>query len=150
MIVTSKNDGLKLAMFMFLRNRGVLLHRSEDFQAIGRVGVAGQLIGVVGYNGFCGRCCSMHIAGDGNWVSREFIRAAFDYPFNQIGVEYVVSPLGADNHRALKFDKHFGFTELARIPEGWDVGVDLVILKLKKSDCKWLREGRPVLVEKAA
>lgn len=151
MIVTSDTDANKHAMWQFLYDRGVRLHRSEDFQAIGRVSPATeQLIGVVAYNGFCGNVCQMHIAGDGNWVSREFIRAAFDYPFRQLGLAAVLGALPADNHKAMKFDTHFGMREVHRITNGWANGVDLVLVQMNREDCKWLREGDHVLPERKA
>lgn len=148
MIVVANTDAEKWAMFLFLQEHGVKLHRSEDFQAIGRLSRASgepKLIGVVAYNGFCGNVCSMHIAGDGNWVSREFIKLAFDYPFNQAKVEAVIAPVAADNAKALRFDKHFGFKEIHRVKDGWDSGVDLVYLQLLRSECRWLQAGIPVL-----
>lgn len=89
MIVTTKTDAAKWAMFLFLQEHGVPLHRSEDFQALGRVGVDGKLIGVVGYNGFCGQTCQIHTADEGHWVSRELIKVTFDYPFRQLGMEHL-------------------------------------------------------------
>lgn len=145
MIVVAKTDAEKWAMFRFLHAHGVQVQKSDDFQAIGRVGTGGSLIGVVAYNGFCGNTCAMHIAGDGNWVSREYIKAAFDYPFNQLGIEAVIAPVAADNHKALRFDKHFGFQEVHRVKNGWEKGTDLIYLQLLRKDCRWLQAGVPVL-----
>ena len=119
MIVVANTDPKKTRMWGFLKERGVQLQRSEDFQAIGRVGASGDLIGVVAYNGFNGNVCQMHIAGDGNWVSREFIKVAFDYPFNQLGLVAILAPVPANNRKALRFDQHFGFKEIYRIAKGW-------------------------------
>lgn len=136
-------------MWEFLNEHGVRLHKSEDFQAIGRVGVGGDLIGVVAYNGFCGRVCSMHMAGVGNWVSREFILAAFSYPFKQLDMLAVISPIAESNHRALRFDKHFGFREVHRVPDGYEEGVDLIFLEMRKEDCRYLDEVKRELAEAA-
>lgn len=141
MIVVADTDVLKWAMYDFLKKRGVLLHRSEDFQAMGRLSpIKRDLLGVVAYNGFCGNICSMHMAGDGNWVSRDFIKMAFDYPFNQLGLKAILAPVAATNTKALKFDKHIGFHEIHRLPDGWDDGVDLVLLEMRREDCRYLNE----------
>lgn len=151
MLVVAKTDAEKWAMYGFLVAHGVKLHRSEDFQAIGRLSPNTRgLIGVVAYNGFCGNVCSMHIAGDGNWVSREFIRAAFEYPFVQLKLAAIVAPVAATNNKALRFDKHFGFREVHRVQDGWENGVDLVLLEMKREECRWLRPGNIILGERKA
>lgn len=134
----------------FLRERGVLLHRSDDFQALVRISdVTQQIIGVVAFNGFCGNVCSVHLAGDGNWVSREFIRKVFDYPFRQLNLVAIVAPIAATNERALRFDKHFGMREVHRIKDGWEAGVDLILLEMRKEDCRYLEEENHELAEVA-
>ena len=137
MIVTSKLEHLRWTMFEFLRSHGVYLHRSEDFQALGRM-EGDRLLGVVGYNGFCGLTCQIHTAGDGHWVSRDFIRATFDYPFRQLGMEHLFAPVAATNERALRFDKHMGFREFGRIKDGHERGTDLILLTMARADCRWI------------
>jgi RimJ/RimL family protein N-acetyltransferase len=139
MIVVANTDASKWAMYNFLKGRGVHLSRSEDFQAIGRLSAHSQeLIGVVAFNNFVGNVCSIHLAGDGNWVSREFIRAVFDYPFRQLSVVAMIAPVPGNNHKALKFDTHFGFRVIHTVRDGWEKGVDLHLLQLRKEDCRWL------------
>ena len=140
MIVTSREQADRWTMFAFLRAHGVNLHRSEDFQALGRV-EGGRLIGVVGYNGFCGLTCQIHTAGDGHWVSREFIRATFDYPFRQCGMEHLFAPVAATNAKALRFDRHMGFREFARIQDGYERGTDMIVLTMSRSDCRWIKQN---------
>lgn len=126
-------------MFDFLRAHGVNLHRSEDFQALGRM-EGDRLLGVVGYNGFCGLTCQIHTAGVGHWVSREFIRATFDYPFRQLGMEHLFAPVAATNHKALRFDAHMGFAEFGRIKDGYELGTDLIVLTMARADCRWITQ----------
>lgn len=149
MIVSANTDNSKWALWGFLRAHGVDIPRSEDFRALGRLSPhTKDLIGVVGYNGFCGKTCQMHMAGDGNWVNREFLFAAFDYPFNQLKLNMVLGPVAGDNARALKLDAHLGFKEVARVKDGWDDGVDLIVLGLKREDCRW--HNRRLDLRKAA
>jgi RimJ/RimL family protein N-acetyltransferase len=148
-IVTSKDEEMRWTMFDFLRAHGVNLHRSEDFQALGRL-ERGRLLGVVGYNGFCGLTCQIHTAGDGHWVSREFIHKTFDYPFVQCGMEHLFAPVAATNARALRFDNHMGFTEFARIKDGYERGTDMIVLTMAKKDCKWISADTSRPLAKAA
>ena len=149
MIVTSQTEHLRWTMFDFLLEHGVRLHRSEDFQALGRM-ERGRLLGVVGYNGFCGLTCQIHTAGDGHWVSREFIAKTFDYPFRQAGMEHLFAPVAATNTRALRFDKHMGFREFGRIPDGYERGTDLIVLTMARKDCKWISADTSPRLAKAA
>lgn len=123
---------------MFLKERGVLHSRDEDFQAIGNLGSGGELLGVVGYGGFVGATCTMHVAGKGNWFSRDLLFASFDYPFNQIGMVQVFTCISANNRKALKFVLHVGFNKLSVIKGGWGLEVDMHILTMRREDCRWL------------
>ena len=42
------------------------------------------------------------------------------------------------NQKALEFNKKIGFTEDYRIKDGYGKGVDMIILTMRKSDCRWL------------
>lgn len=137
MLVTSKTDDARWAMFKFLQEHGITLAMSEDFHAIGRIS-NGSLSAVVGYNAFSGLTCSMHVAGIGRWMTRELLKVAFHYPFIQVGLVQVFAQTAANNLRALKLEYNLGFKELGRIDNGWQRGIDMVILTMKKSDCRWL------------
>lgn len=137
MLLIADTDLSRRAMLNFLRMRGVQLHASEDLQLIGRIEDK-RLIAVVGFNGFCGGLCQMHMAGDGNWITREYLRVAFGYPFTQLKLAAVMGVVGADNERALKLDQHLGFREVHRVKDGWGNGIDLVLLEMKREDCKYI------------
>jgi RimJ/RimL family protein N-acetyltransferase len=152
MIIVAKTQEQKLSALRCFQERGVPLTLTDDFQAIARLSDNDErLMGIVAYNNFCGKICSMHIVGDGNWVSREFIRIAFDYPFNQCGLKAILSPIASNNTKALKFDLHFGFQEVHRVKDGWEQGVDLILLQLLKEECRYLgKESHEELSAKAA
>lgn len=44
----------------------------------------------------------------------------------------------ADNEKALRFNKHIGFREVYRVPEGYKPGVDYVLQEMTKAECRWL------------
>ena len=141
-IVVARDALEKRAMHAFLQSHGVPLQGSVDFQAMGVVR-DGSLIAVVAFNGFCGRVCSMHVAGDGgHWISRALLDAVFDYPFRQLDLAAVLAPIAASNEHALRFDTHLGFTEAHRVPEGWARGVDLIILEMRREACRYLKGAR--------
>ena len=50
--------------------------------------------------------------------------------------------VNSKNESAMRFNKHLGFKELSRLPEIHDDGGDLVLFKMDKSECKWLKEKK--------
>lgn len=128
-------------MFLkFMKDRGVVLPASSDLQFIGRMNDEGKMLGAVAFNGFLGATCCMHVAGDGNWLSRRLLNAVFDYAFNRCKMECVIGPVAANNSRALAFDHHVGFTMIHTIVNGWEPGVDLVVMQMLRKDCRWIQE----------
>lgn len=124
------------------------LHPSEDFRGVCHLRpdlVPGMPVGMedvavaVAYNGFVGRCCFMHtVITRPECVTRAVVREAFNYPFVVCNCEAIVALVDSGNEAALSFDKRLGFTEIARIPHAGPEG-DLVILRMLRSECKWLR-----------
>lgn len=101
----------------------------------------GELTGVVVFDTFSSGDCHMHVASDGtgNWLSKELLAAAFAYPFIQLGVRRVTSPIAASNVRALAFNEHLGFRREGLHPHGAADG-DLVTLGLLRTNCRFLPE----------
>lgn len=112
---------------------------TPHLRCIANVSRDGKILGVVGFDGWNGASCQMHVAGEGNWVSRELIRAVFDYVFKTAGLKVVLGLVPSNNERALKFDKHVGFRQVARIDGAHPDGA-LVVLELRREDCRYLRE----------
>jgi hypothetical protein len=101
--------------------------------------VDGVLAAVVGFCSFMPKACQMHIAAvdEVNWMSRDLLWASFDYPFNKLGVSVILGQINADNESALRLNRHLGFKVVAEIPDAHMDG-DLVIMAMKREDCRWL------------
>ena len=98
----------------------------------------GNLVAVVGYCGFRSKSCVCHIASVGeNWMSKDFLWAIFDYPFNKLGVSVILGQVCGSNESALKLNRHLGFKVIAEIPDAHMDG-DLVIMAMRREDCRWL------------
>lgn len=120
-------------------NHRLGIHWSADFRAIGLV-EKDVLKAAVGYNGFVGKTCCMHVAvDDPRCLNRPFIRAAFDYAFNQAGVHTVLGLVDSKNDKAIKFNHQLGFEPKHTI-EGAGLEGDLIIYQMTRKDCKWLKE----------
>ena len=99
----------------------------------------GQIVGGVVYDNFRGASICMHVAGsDGHWMSREFLRAVFGYPFDQLGVKKVLGTVDSPNVAAQQFDEHLGFVLEATLRDAGRGG-DLLIYSMTRAQCRHLR-----------
>lgn len=116
--------------------RGVL-HVPDEFKnapaSMDHVAVA------VGYNGFMGKTCCMHVVIQRpEAMSPRIVRQAFEFPFLVCDCVAVLGMVDSSNAAALDFDTRLGFKEIDRIPNGALEG-DLVIFRMTRADCRWLR-----------
>ncbi len=111
-----------------------------DSSTMGLADAHGNLVGGVLFDHYNGRSIAMHVAGDGRrWLNREFIRACFDYVFNQLGVHKVIGMVPSWNKGALRFDFKLGFEKEAVIEDAVPGG-DLIILSMTRDQCRWLSQ----------
>jgi len=104
----------------------------------------GNLVAVIGYCGFLPKSCVMHVAAiDDNWISKDLLWATFDYPFNKLGVSVILATVSSNNKEALKLDRHLGFVDKAYIQDAHIDG-DLVILAMRRENCRWLDIKSPL------
>jgi RimJ/RimL family protein N-acetyltransferase len=83
--------------------------------------------------------CGVHLAIDNPAVIRRgFLNECLNYIFNTRGRSRVFGAVPADNTKALKFNTHIGFREVARIPDGYATGVDTVIMRMDADDNRWV------------
>ena len=97
----------------------------------------GQIVGGCVYEKFAGQSLVMHCAGTGHWLTREFLRAMFAYPFVQLGVKKVIGPVDSSNEQARAFNEHLGFVPEAVIADGAPYG-DLIMYTLTRQQCRYL------------
>lgn len=100
--------------------------------------INGKLVAVVGYEDYNGASVRIHVAGEGHWMTREFLWFAFYYPFEQMKVKKLIGLVAGTNERALKLDKHLGYVEEAVIKDAVPGG-DLHILTMTKEQCRFLK-----------
>lgn len=98
----------------------------------------GQIIACVGFEDYNGSSIRMHVAGEGKrWLTREYLRFCFWYPFEQLKVKKVIGLVDSSNEQALRFDRHLGMIEEGRIKDAAPNG-DLIIMTYTKQQCKYL------------
>jgi RimJ/RimL family protein N-acetyltransferase len=98
----------------------------------------GNLVAVVAFTNFIPSACAMHIASVGeNWMSKDLLWACFDYPFNKLEKKVILATMEASNDEAIKLNRHLGFQDKALIEDAHENG-DLLLMAMRKEDCKWL------------
>ena len=116
--------------------------RSTPWVKDGALGLEkdGELVAGIVLDSFVpGVRASMHCAGTGKyWLNRDFLFACFDYAFRHCDLKVLVNYVSAENPDSLRFTKHIGFTEIARVRQGWDGKDDMVLFQLHRDDCRWL------------
>lgn len=87
----------------------------------------------------------LHIASavGENWLTRPFLRAAFRYPFLELGCRRIGALVRADNARSLRFTQHIGFVMEGVHREAAAPGVDVISFGMLKSECRWLKGPAP-------
>ena len=98
----------------------------------------GKIIAGVLYENYNGRSIVVHIGVEGV-LTRSFLGAIFDYPFNVCNVNKLIATITSTNTKSIKLTSHLGFTQEGRLLDATPEG-DLIIYTLKKSDCRFLGE----------
>jgi RimJ/RimL family protein N-acetyltransferase len=97
------------------------------------------ILGGVIYQSYNTASIVMSVAGfTPNWLTRDLLWAAFDYPFNQLGCERVFSLINENNTKSLEFNRKLGFKEVTRIP-GMFLDGAAIITAMEETDCRWHR-----------
>lgn len=105
------------------------------------IGLFDQQTGIVGavlFESSNGASCLLHCAGVGKqWLNREFLWYVFHYPFEELGVRKILSPVESDNLASRRFIENIGFTLEATLKDAAPKG-DLLIYSMSREACKWL------------
>ena len=123
---------------------GVLGMKFSDYATFIGQEIDGEIKAVVAYDNIMDKSCMMHIAAIvPNWISKDLLWAAFDYPFNKLKVKVILASVASTNEEALKLDRHLGFVDKAYIEDAHTDG-DLVILAMRRENCRWLDINAPL------
>ena len=105
----------------------------------------GQIIGVVGFDGYNGASVQMHVAGSPGWVTRSILFAAFDYPFNRLKCKMVLGLVPSGNKEAIRFNERLGFQLENELHDAHPDGA-LLLMTMRREECRFLekRYGKEV------
>lgn len=113
---------------------------SSDLVCIGNM-LGGKLRAVVGYEGYNGASSVIHVAGEGNWCTKDYLRVVFDYPFRTCEVNMLIGLVPSGNVEAIRFNTHIGFRTDAVLKGAHPDGA-LLIMTLKRDECRFLNPIR--------
>lgn len=113
----------------------------ENARWISNIDEDGKLLGVVVCSRFTPWNCEISAASVSPraW-SRAMMRAVFTYCFIDCGLSRVTAVVEDGNFTALEFDKRLGYIQEARLKDWYGSGKDGILLRMTKSECKWLRK----------
>lgn len=99
----------------------------------------GKLVGGVAYCDWNGVNVVCHVASDGSkmWMTKEYLRIIFDYPFEQLKCKRITVSVGEGNSDSRKFVRKLGFELEARLSSAHPTG-DLLIFAMFKQNCRWI------------
>lgn len=99
-----------------------------------------KIIAGVVYDQYNGANINMHVAGTGkSWLTREYLRTCFDYPFNQLKVKRITGTVPESNKQAIKFDENLGFVLEATLIDAHPDG-NLRLYRMFKHECRFLTD----------
>lgn len=114
----------------------------QDLMCIGQL-IDGELKAVASFSSFVGKSCNFSLVGKDNFMSKDFLWAMFDYPFNRLKLKVILATIEGGNEKSLNLSRKLGFKEVANIADAHKDG-DLVIMVLRREDCKWLHINAPL------
>ena len=131
---------------LFFQNR-LGLHWSQDFRGAvyvpdefrGRTASMDHVAVAVGFNGFIGRTCCIHIVIQRpELFSRRIIREIFEYGFLHAGCEVLLALIDSTNAPSRELVQRVGFELCATVPHG-GLEDDLEIWQMTRGACRWLK-----------
>lgn len=98
----------------------------------------GELVAGILYDGYTGASIAMHSrVTDKVKISRKWLHAIFDYPFNQLQVKRVSGIVSTANLPAIKANEHLGWKRETVLKDYFPDG-DGIVYVMRREDCRWL------------
>jgi RimJ/RimL family protein N-acetyltransferase len=102
----------------------------------------GELVAGVLYEGWNGVNIWMHVGAvpGKRWMTREYLRYCFYYPFVELGCRRVSGYVEASNESARRFDEHLGFRQEAILKGAATDGGDVISYVMWRDECRYLKD----------
>lgn len=99
----------------------------------------GEIDAVVVFQNFTHSSAQVHQMIENPMVLRHgFFTEVVEYIYNTAGLKVMIGLVPSDNERALRFNEKLGFSETHRIKDGFNEGVDMVVMEARREDlARW-------------
>lgn len=111
---------------------------SVEIKAIEAVDSAGRIHGMAGFDGWTPNSVVLTIALDNPACLRHMIHAIFNFAFIQTGRGVALATIIGSNTRSIALCRHAGFREVYRVRDGVKPGEDLVLMEMRREECRWI------------
>ena len=114
---------------------------TDRARAIKAVDEHGQIRGMVAFDVWTPNACYAHMAVSTPIAWRSLLPAVFEYPFLECGREVILALIPADNVKSWGMASHLGFRIVHTVRDGWSRGTDLLLLEMRRDECRFLRRN---------
>lgn len=101
----------------------------------------GTITAMVGYDGWIGNACMIHVAIEHPAALRHILKPGFGLVFDDkpkgLGFAAVYAPVREDNRASLELVEHLGFKKFHHGKDWIAPGVGLVMHEMRREDCRW-------------
>ncbi len=118
----------------------LLVPISKATRGIVAIDNEGQPCGVCLADGWTHTACTTHVAIQKPMCLRKLFSEFAEYVFVTCNKQMMIGIVESTHTKATKLDRHIGFKEIYRITDGYAPGVDQIILRLNKADCRFLHK----------
>lgn len=108
----------------------------------------GHMVAGVLYENWNGASVVCHIAVEG-LMTRRYLAAIFDYPFNVLGVRKIIAPVAESNLQSIDFVCNLGFNKEAQILDAHPDG-SLHLFTMTREQCKFIGERYGKILKSAS
>ena len=115
---------------------------TEDFRAVEAVDEKGQIHGMVGFDNWTENSVVVCIALDKPVALRRLIHPVFDFIFNRANRGIILCMVRGENQRSYQVCRKLGFREAYRVKDGIKVGEDMIILEMRREECRWIEQRK--------
>ena len=83
--------------------------------------------------------CGVHLAiGNPACIRRGFLNECLHFIFVTRGRKRAFGIVPSNNLKAIRFNEHIGFREVARLPDGYATGIDYVYMRMDADNNRWV------------
>ena len=138
-MVVEANTIDKLRLASGILHERAFVPPTNDLKALLWFSKRGTIDWVVGYNNWIGKTVQMHVVSSRVYCPKVFVYDIFNYPFNKHGINIIFGTINSLNVKSISLAKKIGFKEKVRWSKAHNDEGDLVLMELKKENCKWIK-----------